>query len=95
VQAIILLDATSGFQQSVWRASVAKLRAESDPAREQINAKNLIRCSCALDMGTKAYMSRRFSRAARNVEIFLRLNPGSDLYKEFLKPSLEGGKHAN
>jgi hypothetical protein len=27
MQAIILLDATSGFQQSIWRASVAKLGA--------------------------------------------------------------------
>jgi hypothetical protein len=50
--------------------SVAKLRAESDPARERINAKTLIRCSCALDMRIKAYMSRRFSRATRNTEIF-------------------------
>jgi hypothetical protein len=65
-----LLDATSGFQQSVWRACVAKLRAESDPARERINAKTLIRCSCALDTGIKVYMSRRFSRATGNGEIF-------------------------
>src|SRR6266481_7675191 len=60
MQTIILLNAMSGSQQSVWRTSVAKLRSESDPARERINAKNLIRCRYRLDMGTKGHMSRRF-----------------------------------
>jgi hypothetical protein len=50
----------SGSQQSVWRTSVAKLRSESDPARERINAKTLIRCRYPLDMGTKGHMSRIF-----------------------------------